>query len=285
MPFRSPCLPWHIHPPPRPRLRPPCLLQSPLASHFYSSTRYQSDSTPNHYEILHLTPSATPQEIKRQFFTLSKLHHPDKNPDDPTASTRFVQISEAYHVLSVPEKRAQYDHHLHASRHLHHRHGTHSQGSFSSASFAGSRPASGLSKKRGTFRGPPPSFYKGGGYGKHGAKRTEYAHQNTPGGSGQDEGSYGQFGGFGPGQTGQGNEVPHFNDQRHKRTHDQVNEHIYARRRKRASEHIPDELDRSGMLINFLLVSGALGLIAWSAVIFTKDNGSGNQKGKENQES
>ncbi|KAF1990980.1 hypothetical protein K402DRAFT_304517, partial [Aulographum hederae CBS 113979] len=35
--------------------------------------------------------------------------HPDLNPTDPTASSRFVQISEAYHILGSPTKKASYD--------------------------------------------------------------------------------------------------------------------------------------------------------------------------------
>lgn len=146
-------------------------------------------------------------------------------------------------------------------------------GSYSSASFAGSRPATGLNKKRTTFRGPPPSFYKSGGYGRHSAKRAEYAHHNphasgeqAAGEAGQE--SYGDFGsGFGPGQSGQGSEVPHFDDRRHKQTHDHVNEHIYARRRRHRAREIPDELDRSGTLINFLVVSGVLAAIGFAGKI------------------
>src|ERR1051325_1551533 len=62
---------------------------------FHTTTPRRSDSLPNHYEILQLSPTASSAEIKRQFYTLSKKHHPDRNPDDPTASTRFVAISEA----------------------------------------------------------------------------------------------------------------------------------------------------------------------------------------------
>ncbi|KAF2471646.1 DnaJ-domain-containing protein [Lindgomyces ingoldianus] len=245
------------------------------ASSFHTSTTRSSDSTPNHYEILSLTPSATLADIKRQFFALSKQHHPDKNPDDASASTRFVRISEAYHVLSSPEKRTQYDAQLHGQHLHHHHHYAHHKGSYSSAGFAGSRPASGLSKKRGTFRGPPPSFYKNGGYGQHHAKRTAHAHDNTPGGgeeAKEDQGSYGRFGGFGPGQTGQGDEVPHFNNQKHKKTHDHINEHIYGRRRSRGGQHIPDGIDRDGMLVNFVVVAGVLGVIGFGAKVMGNDN-------------
>ncbi|KAH7401612.1 hypothetical protein BKA66DRAFT_405743 [Pyrenochaeta sp. MPI-SDFR-AT-0127] len=257
-------------PPPSP---PPRRLQQ--ASLFHSTAQHLSDNIPNHYETLQLTTNATAADVKRQFYALSKKHHPDRNPDDPTASTRFVAISEAYHILSVPEKRQLYDAHLQQSHAQSSRWGraggdSYPQGSYSSASF-GARPASGLNKKRSTFRGPPPSFYKSGGYGKHGAKRAEYAHHNTQEGGQQQAGqeSYGEWGGFGPGQQKHGNEVPHFDDRRHKKTHDHVNEHIYARRRKmQRTVRLEEEYDRGGMLMNFVLVSSVIGLIGMTAKVF-----------------
>ncbi|KAF1955494.1 DnaJ-domain-containing protein, partial [Byssothecium circinans] len=245
-------------------------------SSFHTSSRLSSDNDTNHYTTLAISSTASPAEIKRQFYSLSKTHHPDRNPDDPTASTRFVAISEAYHVLSVPEKRAQYDAHLSQTQGQGSRRwgavwrggeGDRPQGSYSSASFAGSRPASGLNKKRTTFRGPPPSFYKSGGYGKHGAKRGEYAYHQHEGERSAGQESYGGFEGFGPGQTGQGNEVPHFDDKRHKKTHDHVNDHIYARRRRTRASDIPDDVDRGGQLASFVLVAGTVGVIAWSAKV------------------
>ncbi|PSN68576.1 DnaJ-domain-containing protein [Corynespora cassiicola Philippines] len=255
----------------------------------FSSTRALSSDAalPNHYDTLSLSPTASPAEIKRQFYTLSKQHHPDRNPDDPNASTRFVAISEAYHVLSVPDKRAQYDAQLNQfkgtrwGRSRGGDHHGHPQGSYSSASsYAGSRPATGLNKKRGTFRGPPPSFYKAGGYGRHGAKRAEYAHANPHGaraerGHGQADAeteagreSYGDFGGFGPGQAGQGSEVPHFDDRRHKAAHDNVNDYIQARRRQKLAREVEDDLDRGGTLFNFVLVMGAILAMGLSVKIF-----------------
>lgn len=253
--------------------------RSHVARPFHSSLPRpaQPQSAPNHYDTLQLSSSATAQEIKRQFFNLSKLHHPDKNPNDPTATTRFVQISEAYHTLGVPEKRLQYDRELHSSRHSHHHHGTaHPQGSYSSASFAGSRPATGLNKKRGTFRGPPPSFYKSGGYGKHEAKRTEYAYQNAPGaapgaGMGAESEDGHRHGGYGPGQTSHGHSVPHFNDVRHKQMHDSVNEYIFARRRARTKTPLGEGWDGGDLIFNFMLVGGGLAFIIWSITLFGED--------------
>jgi hypothetical protein len=129
-----------------------------------------------------------------------------------------------------------------------------------------------LNKKRSTFRGPPPSFYKSGGYGRHGAKRAEYAaHQHAEEKEGEGAGaeSYGGFDGFGPGQTKHGSEVPHFNDRRHKETHDHINHHIHARRRRMRASEVSDEMDRGGMLVNFVLVAGVLTLIGLTAKILS----------------
>lgn len=111
----------------------------------------------NHYEVLGVSPDCTKAELKKHFYTLSKENHPDLHPNDPKSGDRFSQISESYSVLSDPEKRRKYDRD-HVRTHSHGRTG----GPGHRGSYAGSRPASGLSKRRGTFRGPPPSFYKHG---------------------------------------------------------------------------------------------------------------------------
>ncbi|PYH95151.1 hypothetical protein BO71DRAFT_440502 [Aspergillus ellipticus CBS 707.79] len=117
-----------------------------------TSAARASAREPTYYELLDIPPSATPSEIKN--------------------------------VLSNATKRATYDHdhniHAHgSSTHSAANPGQHPMGSHSSyganlhtkgASYAGSRPASGLSKRRGTFRGPPPSFYANGGYGNTGRR-------------------------------------------------------------------------------------------------------------------
>ena len=63
----------------------------------------------NYYEILGLTKTATPEEIKKSYKKLARENHPDSNPGDPSAAERFKEIQEAYEVLKDPNKKAQYD--------------------------------------------------------------------------------------------------------------------------------------------------------------------------------
>ncbi|KAJ4380915.1 DnaJ-like protein [Neurospora sp. IMI 360204] len=62
-----------------------------------------------YYDVLNVKPTATELEIKKAYRKLAIVHHPDKNPDDPTAHERFQQIGEAYQVLSDSDLRAAYD--------------------------------------------------------------------------------------------------------------------------------------------------------------------------------
>jgi len=57
---------------------------------------------------LHRT-DATPEEVKRAYKRLSLKYHPDRNRDDPAATSKFQEIATAYGVLSSPRKRQIYD--------------------------------------------------------------------------------------------------------------------------------------------------------------------------------
>lgn len=61
------------------------------------------------YDILGVDRSATQDEIKSAFRRQASQHHPDKNPGDDGAHTRFKEINAAYQILSDPEKRAAFD--------------------------------------------------------------------------------------------------------------------------------------------------------------------------------
>lgn len=61
------------------------------------------------YQVLGVPDTATPAEIKKAYRRLAKQHHPDANPNNPAASERFKEISEAHTVLADADKRKQYD--------------------------------------------------------------------------------------------------------------------------------------------------------------------------------
>ena len=63
----------------------------------------------DYYKILGVSKNADEKEIKRAFRKLAQQYHPDKNPGDPQAETKFKEINEAYTVLSDPDKRSKYD--------------------------------------------------------------------------------------------------------------------------------------------------------------------------------
>ncbi|HUL03751.1 MAG TPA: J domain-containing protein [Gemmatimonadales bacterium] len=63
----------------------------------------------DYYQLLGVSETATPDEIKKAFRRLAKQHHPDRNPDKPQSAERFKEINEAHDVLSDPEKRRKYD--------------------------------------------------------------------------------------------------------------------------------------------------------------------------------
>lgn len=68
----------------------------------------------DYYEVLGVHHNASETEIKKAFRKVAVQHHPDKNLGDKGAEERFKEASEAYEVLSEPQKRAQYDQYGHA---------------------------------------------------------------------------------------------------------------------------------------------------------------------------
>ena len=61
------------------------------------------------YEILEVSPTASPAVIRAAYRCLVHQYHPDKNLDNPDASARMSLINRAYSALSDPLQRAQYD--------------------------------------------------------------------------------------------------------------------------------------------------------------------------------
>jgi molecular chaperone DnaJ len=69
----------------------------------------------DYYEVLSVSRDASDQELKTAYRKLAMQYHPDRNPDDPSAEGKFKECSEAYQVLSDPDKRAAYDRYGHAA--------------------------------------------------------------------------------------------------------------------------------------------------------------------------
>lgn len=69
----------------------------------------------DYYEVLGVDKSADEATIKKAYRNLAKKYHPDANPGDAEAEKKFKEASEAYAVLSDPEKKRQYDQFGHAA--------------------------------------------------------------------------------------------------------------------------------------------------------------------------
>ncbi|ETS01181.1 hypothetical protein M419DRAFT_36158 [Trichoderma reesei RUT C-30] len=231
------------------------------------------------------------------FYALSKTHHPDANRSDPNASHNFSLLSESYTILSNASRRATYDRdvlRLHEHGHGHHGHHHphhHHHGSYHSTNPAGGRPPSGLSRRRGTFRGPPPSFYRSGGYGAHAEKRHQ-AHEESTGGaassssssstranpwdtsafhhahtssssSGGGGGGGGTYGGMGPGsspfrQDDDRDVPPHWDRAGHARTHEHQDRRRWQRQRRAVGDDGIEFEPQTSLAGHFLIVAGIL---------------------------
>ncbi len=67
------------------------------------------------YEVLGISKTADEKAIKKAYRKLAKKYHPDMNPGDKTAEQKFKEATDAYNILSDPEKRKLYDQYGHAA--------------------------------------------------------------------------------------------------------------------------------------------------------------------------
>jgi molecular chaperone DnaJ len=139
--------------------------------------------TKDFYNVLGVSPSASADDIKKQYRRLAKQYHPDANANDPKAAERFKEISEAWQVLGDAAKRKQYDE-------------MRSLGAFGGFGGGGSartrRSTGGASSAPGGS--PFPDFDVGGIGGISDLFSTIFG-SNTPGGPGDTRSGTGQRGG------------------------------------------------------------------------------------------
>ncbi len=67
-----------------------------------------------YYEVLEIPRTASDDEIRKSYRQRALKYHPDHNPNDPAAEAKFKEATEAFTILSDPQKRARYDQFGHA---------------------------------------------------------------------------------------------------------------------------------------------------------------------------
>src|SRR5271156_3924794 len=80
----------------------------------FPKSRLRTPMARDLYEVLGVGKSASADEIKKAYRKLARQFHPDRNPGDKQAETKFKEVQEAYDVLSDTDKRSKYDRFGHA---------------------------------------------------------------------------------------------------------------------------------------------------------------------------
>ena len=63
----------------------------------------------DYYKVLGVDKNASEDEIKKAYRKKAMEFHPDKNPDNPEAESKFKEAAEAYDTLPTPDKKSTYD--------------------------------------------------------------------------------------------------------------------------------------------------------------------------------
>ncbi|KAG5931123.1 hypothetical protein E4U53_001937 [Claviceps sorghi] len=249
---------------------------SPNVSAAASAAAADNAASKNHYERLNVRHDASPGEIKKSFYSLSKTHHPDVNPSDPRAAQTFSLLSESYTVLSDPTARAKYDRDMLRLRQRQQQHHDHHGASYHSAHPAGGRAPSGLSRRRGSFRGPPPSFYKNGAWGAQ-AERRQRAQAEAEAAQHAHAHARTHHGGMGPGSdpfnfTARDSVPPHFDRDAHTRTHRREDDRREDRERTRRRRALGDDdvefEPQTSLAGHFFIVAGILGATFLAPLVY-----------------
>ena len=212
----------------------------------------------------------------------------------------FSLLSESYALLSDPTRRATYDRDVLRLNRQSSPTTAQPRGSYSSTQ-AGGRSPSGLSRRRTTFRGPPPSFYRSGGWGTQGEKR-QRAHDESAGNNGSNtssthsqdhspfytdtNGAKDRHAGMGPGSDpfshAFSRDAPHFDTSAHKRTQEREDVRRSTRsttKRRRAVGDDDVEFEpQTSLAGHFLIVSGILAVTFLAPFLYLQTVGKKKRK-------